>query len=304
MNEPESRIAGIVMDAEAMKAIERGKASYIALKSDKNWLWWVDVGEAIERGRNQIMIALCNPNNPQDKKLRDAMGAFLKETGFDKVHKTVRTRLKLCMDHIDGITLWRATLSEDERQAWNHPKIQWEHYKTTLEDVIKAKRTKPTPNEIIMELQEELDAKDERIRELEEAGTEANDPAEELTARLDVVEAERDDWRTRAEKAEWGFAELKAAAKRMMEKQAVWEKRAKDAEAKVAELSPGLHITTAAINRTAAKMRAAAAASAAAGDAAPDVETAAAETPPKRGRGRPRKAKPETTAVDDAPTAP
>ena len=95
------------------------------------------------------------------------MGLWLKETGFDAIDKTVRARLKSCMDNIGRIETWREGLSEDDRISWNHPTTVWGHYRKTLEDVIKAKRTKPTPNETIMALQEELDEAQERVAELE-----------------------------------------------------------------------------------------------------------------------------------------
>ena len=204
------RIGGIVMDADSMKLIERGKASYVALKTSKNWLWWVDIGYAIDAGRSQILIALGNPNNPQDKKLRDAMGLWLKETGFDAIDKTIRARLKSCMENIDRIEAWREGLSEDDRISWNHPTTVWNHYKKTLEDVVKGPRN-PTPNERIMALQEELDEAQERIAELELGAVEGED----LNDKLAQAVAERDDWRKRAEKAEWDLTELKTAAGKM-----------------------------------------------------------------------------------------
>jgi hypothetical protein len=268
-------MASLLFSRDDTVVIDRCVRAWKSKKDNaaRTWEEWVEIGWGLWIARREI--SRRTNDKTSGKRFNPIMGEWLKRMGLNDIDPGARSRLMKVMDQQPEISKWHAGLPIAQRIRCNHPDSVLSGYDKSLKTGLEPTKEKQS-------------RKDFQIEELEQE--------------LAKAFAERDDWRTRAEKAEWDFAELKAAAKRMMEKQAVWEKRAKDAEADLAELSPGLHITMAAINRTAAKMRAAA--SAAAGDAAPDVETAAAETSPKRGRGRPRKPKPETTGVDDAPTAP
>jgi hypothetical protein len=265
-------MASLLFSRDDTVVIDRCVSAWKSKKDNaaRTWEEWVEIGWGLSIARREISRRANDKTS--GKRFNLVMREWLKRMGLDDLDPSARSRLMKIMDQLPEISKWHADLPIAQRIRCNHPDSVLAGYNKSLKTGLELTNEKQS-------------AKDFQIEELEQE--------------LAKAFAERDDWRTRAEKVEWDFAELKAAAKRLMEERTYWEKRAKDAEADLAELSPGLHITTAAINRTAAKMRAAAA-----GDAAPDVEAAAAETPPKRGRGRPRKATRETTAVDDAPTAP
>jgi len=174
----------------------RAEAAWESLKRVRSYNEWLEIGEYIEAARADIMKYLgINDPASDSKPLKDAMGIFLRDNPkIREIGKTIRSRLHSCMMHRAEIEAWRLTLDANQRVALNHPNGVWNKFKDTLEDAVPKKRTKPTPNETIMALQEELDQRDKQIGELE---------------------AERDDLRKRAEKAEWEFAALKKAASRL-----------------------------------------------------------------------------------------
>jgi hypothetical protein len=72
------------------------------------------IGFAIDAGQRDIM-RICQVNDPAHggSRYSKLMGDWLTETGFCRVHTTVRSRLKDLIEHLPAVEMWRETLSED-----------------------------------------------------------------------------------------------------------------------------------------------------------------------------------------------
>jgi hypothetical protein len=149
----------ITISAATEKLIEQGKAAWESLKRVESWDQWRTIGFAIEAGRKDIMKSL-NINDPHSnaKKLKDEIGIWLKATGFNEIDKTVRSRLRSCIEHLTQIEEWRKTLDANERVALNHPNSIWRKYEATLKDANAGKPHRvDAKDQVIWELQEEVD---------------------------------------------------------------------------------------------------------------------------------------------------
>ena len=64
------------------------------------------------------------------------------------VEQQVRSRLMLCLDHLDGIEAWRKTLDDEQRTRWAHPDTIWMHYRRSLQPVRRpaGRHVQDTPN--------------------------------------------------------------------------------------------------------------------------------------------------------------
>lgn len=188
--------SSVTISAATEKLIERGKAAWISLKRGESWDHWQTVGIAMESARKDIMKSLSiNDSHSNSKKLKDKIGIWLKETGFDEIDKASRSRLRSCMEHLSQIEEWRQTLDADERVALNHPNSIWRKYKATTRGASAGKsRSTNTKDEVIRELQEEVDQLTETVNEMaaatDRATTLAREREAELTNALNKVDHE------------------------------------------------------------------------------------------------------------------
>ena len=85
---------------DTQTVIQRGQAAWQRLlsKEQETWSDWLAIGEAIEEASTAMMRAL-GLNRPEGKRWADNFGDWLTETGFHKIDKAVRSRLKKCMEH-------------------------------------------------------------------------------------------------------------------------------------------------------------------------------------------------------------
>ncbi len=167
----------------------------------ESWEQWRTIGFAIEAGRKDIMKSLgINDPRSNAKKLKDEIWIWLKATGFNEIDKTVRSRLRSCIEHLTQIEEWRKTLDANERVALNHPNSIWRKYETTLKDANAGKPHRVNAkDEVIRELQEEVDRLTETITEMaaatpsapvDDAAAGAWERQGELTSALNRVEHE------------------------------------------------------------------------------------------------------------------
>lgn len=175
----------ITFSRDTQTLIERGQAAWQRLLSSEHETWsdWLAIGEAIEEASTAMMHGL-GLNRPEGKRWADNFGDWLRETGFYKIDKAVRSRLKKCMEHRAGIEEWRASLPVEKRVHYNHPTTVWRNWSAAF-GVSAAVKKGPTKVEQLtaanLELQDNLDkalAEVTRLRPLAESDgpPEENDP--------------------------------------------------------------------------------------------------------------------------------
>jgi hypothetical protein len=92
----------------------------------EGWVYNVNVGKAMDAYRRQLFreLGITKPNH----QYKEIMGRYLRANEFHRINKTTRTFLQKCIDHLPEIEKWRATLSEEDRDAWNGPRAVWDHW--------------------------------------------------------------------------------------------------------------------------------------------------------------------------------
>jgi hypothetical protein len=160
----------IHLDHDAERVVERGRAAWKSLRNDETFEKWIAIGRAIEIGRNETMRAL-HTNRPAGAQWSRVFGAWLSENGFDEIDKGVRSRLQNCLDNLPAIESWRQNIGLGQRLQLNHPNTVWRKWQTAQAAPKGTDRsTSPPPNRKDMEivrLQEELDAANKKLREIE-----------------------------------------------------------------------------------------------------------------------------------------
>ena len=103
----------------------------------EGWVYYVNVGEAIDAYRRQLFreLGITKPTH----QYKEIMGRYLKDNEFHRINKSTRTFLQKCIDHLPEIEKWRATLTEEERDAWNGPRAVWDHWPDKPENPQQAK---------------------------------------------------------------------------------------------------------------------------------------------------------------------
>lgn len=147
----------------------------------KMWGDWMAVGEGLMEGRHWAMQQ-AGVNTPQGKGYILAYGEWLKRFKIADMHEADRTKLLQLMEDRPGVEEWRATLPDKDRRELNHPTSVWRKYRAAT----KVKKPKPRSAGVsgteherakviiaelqarIAELEEELAAARERIKELEQ----------------------------------------------------------------------------------------------------------------------------------------
>jgi hypothetical protein len=185
----------IAFSKDTQTVIERGQAAWQRLLSQEQETWsdWLAIGEAIKEASTAMMRAL-GLNRPEGKRWADNFGEWLRETGFYKIDKAVRSRLKKCMEHRVEIEEWRASLPVEKRVNYNHPTTVLRNWSAAF-GVSAAVKKGPTKVEQLtaanLELQDNLDkalAEVTRLGRLAEARRLSRRKRSEL--RLDIRTAE------------------------------------------------------------------------------------------------------------------
>jgi hypothetical protein len=110
----------------------------------EGWVYNVNFGKAIDAYRRQLFreLGITKPNH----QYKEIMGRYLRANEFHRINKTTRTFLQKCIDNLAAIEQWRATLTEEERDAWNGPRAVWDHWPDKPENL---RQVKPKPADII-----------------------------------------------------------------------------------------------------------------------------------------------------------
>jgi hypothetical protein len=110
----------------------------------EGWVYNVNVGKAMDAYRRQLFreLGITKPNH----QYKEIMGRYLRANEFHRINKTTRTFLQKCIDNLAAIEQWRATLTEEERDAWNGPRAVWDHWPDKPENL---RQVKPKPADII-----------------------------------------------------------------------------------------------------------------------------------------------------------
>lgn len=160
----------------AMQAWGRIKKSH-----SRMWGEWMTIGEGLIEGRRWAMHQ-AGTDKPEGKGYTLAFGEYLKRFKLDDMDKSDRAKLLQLMEERPAIEEWRATLPTNQRRDLNNPTIVWRKWQADT----KVKKPKPRSAGVsgaehgraqamiaelqarITELEEELEAARERIKELEE----------------------------------------------------------------------------------------------------------------------------------------
>jgi hypothetical protein len=76
-------------------------------------------------------MAAAKSNAPLGTCYNKAMGSWLREHGFDGVSNQERYRAIQCLENLEAIDEWRATLPERKRLRLNHPNPVWHGWKAS-----------------------------------------------------------------------------------------------------------------------------------------------------------------------------
>jgi hypothetical protein len=155
---------------ERERACRQGAQAWKRLKGESSWHDWLKVGTALQIGREWAMQQ-SDASAPQGKGYNLAFGEWLVTHKFNDMDKSERARLFEVMDNLGSIEEWRATLPLNQRLKFNHPNTVLRRWKAAFEPE-KPKTGKPTLRDNVVRLEEEGDAKDKRISELEAHVTE------------------------------------------------------------------------------------------------------------------------------------
>jgi hypothetical protein len=172
------------------RVCRRGTAAWKRLKRQKNWADWIEVGEALEAGRDWAMHQ-AGTNEPAGKAYNMTFGEWLRTHQLDDMDKGERARLFTVMENRAAIEEWRATLTLTERLKLNHPNAVLRKWQKFIEPEDKDKASKPTLQDSVVQLGEENAAKDKEIAHLKAHVTELEaargDPIEACIAALQAM---------------------------------------------------------------------------------------------------------------------
>jgi hypothetical protein len=109
--------------ARAREAWKRRKAN-----ANVSWAEWVVIGEGLCTGREQVMAAV-NAKKPTGKKYNVPFGQWLQINELDDIDGSDRNKLMKLMGERDALEAWRASLTDAERERYNHPSTVWRAWK-------------------------------------------------------------------------------------------------------------------------------------------------------------------------------
>jgi hypothetical protein len=118
------------VDLEGFKLV---KAANEALnRIDATGDHWLTIGEAYQHGR-RLAMAEARTNVPTGKRYNTAFEAWCERTHFslDRVDKYERRDLARILANRPAFDAWRATLTANQRHAWNHPSVMWRRFTAT-----------------------------------------------------------------------------------------------------------------------------------------------------------------------------
>lgn len=126
------------------KVIAEGQQAWESLsKGGKDWAAWIQVGRALEIGRQQSMKR-CGAKKPLGGPYNNEFAAWLKQNHFDNIDKSDRAKLLQIMGKLVEVEKFRATLTATERARINHPCSMWRRFEKSQPVAAISKRVKAT----------------------------------------------------------------------------------------------------------------------------------------------------------------
>jgi hypothetical protein len=101
------------------------------IRNTKTWEGWVIVGECIESAR-MTMMRQQRFNSTISAEYNAAWGQILRATELDEIPPRDRSMLKQCIENLEAITAWRATLDDRDRLRFNHPATVFKRWQESL----------------------------------------------------------------------------------------------------------------------------------------------------------------------------
>jgi hypothetical protein len=158
-------------ESEYEARIEReAEAAARHLNEGQQWEDWLAIGRLMQIGRNKAMMrAGCN--EPIGARYNKAFGEWLEvRKWLREIDKATRSHAMWCVDHADELARLRQNMGATKRDNANHPTTMRRHWERSQ-------------------------------REGDKAPSEKKEPASKrLERELEMVAAERDKWKHKAEK--------------------------------------------------------------------------------------------------------
>jgi hypothetical protein len=110
--------------------IHHGQIALARLETNQTWPDWCAVINALAEGRK--VCAAASGGQSAGKRYNAAIGRWLRCYGFDRIHKSDRSRLLKCADHLEEINAWRAGLPLYEQLELNHPRTVFNRWQRSL----------------------------------------------------------------------------------------------------------------------------------------------------------------------------
>src|SRR5258707_12370380 len=117
------------MTTTAADAVIAGRDAWQRLcrRDRASWNDWLAVGHALLIGRAACM-QIAKANKPVGSRYNAAMGNWLRENGLDGITNQERYRALLCLENLEAIEVWHASLDDAQRRRLNHPGAIWAHW--------------------------------------------------------------------------------------------------------------------------------------------------------------------------------
>ena len=142
----------------------QGSEAWQRLSKDANWSDWLQVGEALQVGR-ELAMNKAETNKPEGKGYNTAFGEWLIKYKLDTLDKGARSRLFDVMAYLPEIEKWRQTLTLTERLKLNNPHSVLRRWKASTQ--IKTTADKSTLRDSVIALSEENHKLKELVAKLE-----------------------------------------------------------------------------------------------------------------------------------------
>ncbi|HEX3522494.1 MAG TPA: hypothetical protein VHT52_10455 [Stellaceae bacterium] len=154
------------LEKEADEALER-------IQRGQTWLDWRKVAELFAHGRKLAMLN-GHANKPEGKGYNLCFSAWLDaHPKLRSVDKATRNHAMQCMDNIEAIEAWRATLAENQRQTINHPTTVLRRWKSADKETAggEAAPKKQSEREALREANATLEGEVSKLkRKIEQSG--------------------------------------------------------------------------------------------------------------------------------------
>jgi hypothetical protein len=195
------REQAMMREDERDRVARQGMQAWARLKKGKSWTDWLQVGEALQVGREWAMHQ-AGVNKPEGKGYNTAFSEWLTKYKLDDMDKGDRSRLFSVMDNLPAIDEWRQTLTLTQKLALNHPQAVLRKWKAFMkpEERDEHGQPRPTLRDSVVNLSEENMTLKREVADLKAhiADLEAARETEPQASTAKAVDA-REKWKAFAE---------------------------------------------------------------------------------------------------------